>query len=49
MGSDIYNEYPEAKRVMDECEEVLGARLRNIMFEGPQVGNCKLSNLKSNS
>jgi hypothetical protein len=37
MGADIYNEFQAAKDVIDECEEALGARLKSIMFEGPQV------------
>ena len=38
MGSDIYKEFSVARQVVDECEETLGARLKNIMFEGPPVG-----------
>ena len=38
MGMDIYNEYAIARKVIDECESALGARLKSIMFEGPQVG-----------
>ncbi|KAI8902775.1 acyl transferase/acyl hydrolase/lysophospholipase [Globomyces pollinis-pini] len=36
MGHDIYNEYAAAREVIDECEESLGARLRDVMFDGPQ-------------
>ncbi|KAJ3276073.1 hypothetical protein HDV01_006243 [Terramyces sp. JEL0728] len=36
MGADIYKEYASARQVIDECEEALGLRLKNIMFEGPQ-------------
>ncbi|KAJ2999084.1 hypothetical protein HDV02_003614 [Globomyces sp. JEL0801] len=31
MGHDIYNEYAAAREVIDECEESLGARLRDVM------------------
>jgi hypothetical protein len=37
MGADIYKSYPSAKMVIDECEEVLGVRLKQLMFDGPQV------------
>jgi acyl transferase domain-containing protein len=37
MGADIYKEFQVARQVIDECEETLGARLRHLMFEGPQV------------
>ncbi|KAJ3099026.1 hypothetical protein HDU97_003512 [Phlyctochytrium planicorne] len=36
MGSDIYKEYESARLVIDECEEVLKAPLKRLMFEGPQ-------------
>jgi [acyl-carrier-protein] S-malonyltransferase len=39
MGADIYKEYKAAREVIDECEETLGARLRHLMFDGPQVTN----------
>jgi hypothetical protein len=37
MGADIYKEFAIAREVIDECEETLGARLRHLMFDGPQV------------
>ncbi len=45
MGSDIYQEFSIARHVIDECESALGARLKNVMFEGPQVDKCDYSNV----
>lgn len=36
MGADIYNKFKVARDVIDECETALQARLRHVMFEGPQ-------------
>ncbi|KAI8610328.1 acyl transferase/acyl hydrolase/lysophospholipase [Chytriomyces sp. MP71] len=35
MGKDVYEAFPSAKKVIDECEEVLGGGLRELMFDGP--------------
>ena len=40
MGSDIYKEFAVARQVIDECESALGAHLKSVMFEGPQVETC---------
>jgi hypothetical protein len=37
MGQDIYTKYSAAKDVIDECEDVLQARLKQLMFYGPWV------------
>jgi malonyl CoA-acyl carrier protein transacylase len=49
MGADIYKEFQAAKDVIDECEEALGARLKSIMFEGPQVLLFDLEHFNCNS
>lgn len=36
MGQDVYKEFAAARQTIDECEEALGEKLRDIMFEGPQ-------------
>ena len=36
MGKDIYQQFAEARQVIDECDEALGGGLRDIMFKGPQ-------------
>jgi [acyl-carrier-protein] S-malonyltransferase len=36
MGQDIYQKFQAARDVIDECEETLGARLKQLMFDGPQ-------------
>ena len=36
MGADIYQAYPEARRVFDEADEVLGFALSRLCFEGPE-------------
>jgi [acyl-carrier-protein] S-malonyltransferase len=37
MASDIYAEFKAAKLVVEECEEVLGERLSEVMFKGPRT------------
>ena len=36
MGVEIYQTYPEARRVFDEADEILGFSLSNLCFEGPE-------------
>lgn len=36
MGKDLADAFPEAKRVFDEADDVLGASLSKIMWEGPE-------------
>lgn len=36
MAADIYK-FKSAKRVLDECEAVLGEKLTTVMFEGPRA------------
>lgn len=36
MGRDLADAYPEAKRVFEEADEVLGDSLSKIMWEGPE-------------
>jgi [acyl-carrier-protein] S-malonyltransferase len=35
MGHDLYETYPEARRVFDEADEILGFPLSRLCFEGP--------------
>lgn len=46
MGRDFYEQYPAAKRVFDEADQILGKELTKIIFEGPadllmQTENCQ--------
>ncbi|HLK97083.1 MAG TPA: ACP S-malonyltransferase [Hymenobacter sp.] len=34
MGRDLYEHYPEAKRLMDQADDILGFSLTNVMFTG---------------
>lgn len=36
MGKDIYENYPEAKKVYDTADATLGKSITNICFEGPE-------------
>ncbi|CAG8716783.1 4138_t:CDS:10, partial [Cetraspora pellucida] len=36
MGKDLYSEYPSARRVFEEADDVLGFKLTELMFEGHQ-------------
>lgn len=36
MGADVYRAYPEARRVFDEADEILGFALSRLCFEGPE-------------
>lgn len=35
MGKDLYEQFPEAKRVFDRADEVLGRSVREVCFDGP--------------
>jgi len=35
MGRDLYETYPEARRVFDEADDILGFALSRLCFEGP--------------
>ncbi len=35
MGKDLYEEYPEAKRLYDIADKIMEVKLSNISFEGP--------------
>lgn len=35
MGKDLYEKYPEAKRLYDIADEIMGVKLSGISFEGP--------------
>ena len=36
MGRDLYEQYPEARTVFDEADEILGFPLSRLCFEGPE-------------
>jgi [acyl-carrier-protein] S-malonyltransferase len=36
MGRDFYETFPEAKAIFDEADHLLGKKLSNIIFEGPE-------------
>jgi len=36
MGRDLYESFPEARKVFDTAEEVLGIPIKKICFEGPE-------------
>ena len=44
MGKEIYDAYPEAKRVFEEADDALGTALSRIMFEGPEDELTKTHN-----
>src|SRR5690348_13372582 len=35
MGKDLYEAFPEAKRVFESADSALGSRLSALCFEGP--------------
>ncbi|OAJ40710.1 hypothetical protein BDEG_24415 [Batrachochytrium dendrobatidis JEL423] len=35
MAADIYKDFPSAKETIDECNDILGGGLREMMFKGP--------------
>lgn len=36
MGLDLYEQYPEARALFDEADEILDLRLSRLCFEGPE-------------
>lgn len=36
MGKDLYDTFPEARKVFDRAEEILGFELKKICFNGPE-------------
>ncbi|KAB2954446.1 ACP S-malonyltransferase [Heliorestis acidaminivorans] len=36
MGADLYEQFPEAKKIYDEADEALGFSLSRLCFEGPE-------------
>ncbi len=36
MGKDLYDAFPEARRIFQQADDVLGIRLSKLMFEGPE-------------
>lgn len=44
MGKDLYDAYPEAKRILEEADEALGEKLSQLMFEGPEAELTKTHN-----
>lgn len=36
MGRDLYEQYPEARRLMDQANEILGFQLTDVMFNGSE-------------
>jgi [acyl-carrier-protein] S-malonyltransferase len=36
MGQDLYGAFPEAREVFDRADEVLGWKLSEVCFSGPQ-------------
>jgi [acyl-carrier-protein] S-malonyltransferase len=36
MGRDVYEALPPARRVIQQADEILGYKLSNLMFEGPE-------------
>lgn len=36
MGADLYKEYPIAKQIFDQADDILNFSLTNIMWEGPE-------------
>lgn len=35
MGKDLYEKYPEAKRLYDTADEIMGMKLSTLSFDGP--------------
>ena len=35
-GQELYDIYPECRRVFEESDELLGMKLSTLMFEGPK-------------
>jgi len=36
MGKDLYDQFPSARALFDEADEILGFRLSRLCFEGPE-------------
>ncbi len=36
MGLDLYQQYPEARALFDEADDILGLRVSRLCFEGPE-------------
>jgi len=36
MGKDLYDQFPSARELFDEADEILGFRLSRLCFEGPE-------------
>lgn len=36
MGKDLYDQFPSARALFDEADEILGFRLSTLCFEGPE-------------
>ena len=41
MGKDLYDTYPEARRMMQRANEILGFNLTEVMFEGSDDALCQ--------
>lgn len=46
MGKDIYEKYPEARRIYDAADEILGISLTGLCFDGPEEELRLTSNLQ---
>jgi len=46
MGSDLYRNYPAARRVFDEADASLGFPLSHLCFEGPEEELTKTHNVQ---
>lgn len=44
MAKDFYDNYPEAKEVMDQANEILGFSITELMFNGPEEELKKTEN-----
>ena len=44
MGKDIYEKYPEAKKIFDDVEKIAGIDVKKICFEGPEEELLKTQN-----
>jgi [acyl-carrier-protein] S-malonyltransferase len=44
MGKDLYDAFPDAKRIFDAADEALGFSLSKLCFEGPQAELTKTQN-----
>ncbi|OGX14940.1 MAG: [acyl-carrier-protein] S-malonyltransferase [Omnitrophica WOR_2 bacterium RBG_13_41_10] len=44
MGQDLYESFPESKKIFDKADEVLGMPLSRLCFQGPQEELTKTNN-----